>query len=299
RQALLDKLNSLLGGEPVPTPFWAVLIFSDIAMLEILVGEAEKSTFFLQFTMHACAALPLVWQQRLPQRPRSADSESFVSSSSHNSLNKSIRDKVIERDNEQCVITKNNPIEVAHIYPHYLLSGARTNLARTFPPFWEMLKYFWSEERVSQWHSQVFQDSESPEKQFDSVGNQICLSPSIHALWSLGRVAFWPLDYNDEKTTLEVEWHWQPPPPTSMDKTIAVNTVPSSSRGLNERSNPNSTASLSFIEQNGLARRIQTGDRFMLQTTDPRRLPLPSKELLDMQFVLNRIVNMSGAGDFE
>jgi hypothetical protein len=42
---------------------------------------------------------------------------------------------------------------------------------------------------------------------------------------------------------------------------------------------------------------IKTGQRFTLKTPDPNELPLPSKELLDMQFVLSRLVNLSGAGE--
>ena len=34
------------------------------------------------------------------------------------------------------------PVQVAHIYPHYLLAASTTNLTRTYPPLWKMLEYF-------------------------------------------------------------------------------------------------------------------------------------------------------------
>lgn len=34
------------------------------------------------------------------------------------------------------------PVGVVHIYPHYLLEGCKTNFARTYSPFWDMLAFF-------------------------------------------------------------------------------------------------------------------------------------------------------------
>ena len=63
---------------------------------------------------------------------------------------------------------------------------------------------------------------------------------------------------------------------------------------------------LTFIEgeEEKEVRCMTTGDRFTMTTTDPERMPLPSVELLDLQFYLQRIASMSAAGginklDFE
>jgi hypothetical protein len=42
---------------------------------------------------------------------------------------------------------------------------------------------------------------------------------------------------------------------------------------------------------------IKSGDTFALRTVNPITHPLPSFELLEMQWHLNRIVSMSGAAD--
>jgi hypothetical protein len=41
--------------------------------------------------------------------------------------------------------------------------------------------------------------------------------------------------------------------------------------------------------------RIRSGETFTFTTKDPKNLPLPSLELLEMQWVLQRLVGMSGA----
>ena len=43
--------------------------------------------------------------------------------------------------------------------------------------------------------------------------------------------------------------------------------------------------------------KIRSGQKFTLETPDPQRLPLPSKELRELQWHLNRIVSMSVAGE--
>ena len=40
---------------------------------------------------------------------------------------------------------------------------------------------------------------------------------------------------------------------------------------------------------------IRSGETFTFTTKDPKNLPLPSVELLEMQWVLQRLVGMSGA----
>jgi hypothetical protein len=42
---------------------------------------------------------------------------------------------------------------------------------------------------------------------------------------------------------------------------------------------------------------INSGDRIAMTTNDPVKLPLPSWDLLDMQWVLQRLSTISGAGE--
>jgi len=49
------------------------------------------------------------------------------------------------------------------------------------------------------------------------------------------------------------------------------------------------------IEDDGSTPRIRSGEILTLTTKDPDELPLPSVELLEMQWFLQRLVGMSGA----
>jgi hypothetical protein len=53
---------------------------------------------------------------------------------------------------------------------------------------------------------------------------------------------------------------------------------------------------LGRLENDGSSlRRIYSGETFTFTTKDPKNLPLPSMELLEMQWLLQRLVAMSGA----
>jgi hypothetical protein len=43
---------------------------------------------------------------------------------------------------------------------------------------------------------------------------------------------------------------------------------------------------------------VQSGDTFTFTTKDPKNLPLPSLELLEMQWALQRLVGMCGAAEW-
>ena len=52
---------------------------------------------------------------------------------------------------------------------------------------------------------------------------------------------------------------------------------------------------LNRLEVDGSTPRIRSGETFTFTTEDPENLPLPSLQLLEMQWVLQRLVGMSGA----
>ena len=111
-----------------------------------------------------------------------------------------------------------------------------------------------------------------------------------------GNFALRPLDYNKDRTELEVEFFWQPACLHGIDDRIPLSTLPSSSRDLDVFFTIVATIPFHRLSPMQSAF-IKTGQRFTLKTPDPNELPLPSKELLDMQFVLSRLVSLSGAGE--
>ncbi|KAL5363213.1 hypothetical protein BJX96DRAFT_167297 [Aspergillus floccosus] len=260
RMELLEKFHTLLQ-KPVPRAFWAVLMFADIPMVKKLLDESEKSRYLLEFCMHACTALPLIWKQKEP-RLKNADSSSASSKSS--GRNSRIRDLAAERDRQRCVVSGISPFE-----------------------------YFWTPDRVQSWYKEIFRNDNS-DRQIDSIVNQMCLCPNIHSMWIDGNCAFRPLEYNEGKTELSLEWHWQPTVQNA-DSVIAINTPSPSSRNLDQHVGTSGGPSMAFLSARAF---VRTGDIVVLKTRDPDRLPLPSKALLDMAFVLARVVNLSGAAGY-
>ena len=104
-----------------------------------------------------------------------------------------------------------------------------------------------------------------------------------------------PLDYNEDRTELEVEFFWQPACLHGIDDRIPLSTLPSSSRDLDgsydRGHNPISSSFTNAISV------YKDRPAVYVEDSGPQGAPLPSKELLDMQFVLSRLVNLSGAGE--
>lgn len=104
----------------------------------------------------------------------------------------------------------------------------------------------------------------------------VCLSEPARRLWKLGRFALKPLSSSSSTpsgmaTSLTVEFHWI-------------------WRQGNER----------FAEPPALFNHrtgnwIRSGDIFTLYTDDPVFMPLPSVDILDMQWVLTRAVGLARA----
>jgi hypothetical protein len=197
-----------------------------------------------------------------------------------------------ERDHATCVITGLGPIDVAHIYPNCLIHPSM-NLSGSDPGFWKLLSAFWSPQQIEVWQSKIFRDPHDPSKPTDACFNLLCLSSNLHRMWGKGLFALRPLDYNADMTEPEVEWYWQPHKDHNPGDLVPLTKIPLSSRDFDSVVVDGVT--YEHIFRGG--RSLKSGQKFVLRTEDPERLPLPSKELLDLQWNLNRIVAMAAAGE--
>ncbi|CEL02822.1 hypothetical protein ASPCAL03985 [Aspergillus calidoustus] len=301
RTYLLGRLNTVLNNRPVPASFWAALLLSDMEMLEKMVIGAEKSTFLLEFFIHGCMALPLLWKQcrseqrattaQLPHPPADAEVHGTLREEQwHNH-------QTSERDRGKCVVRRVAPMQIVEIYPRSLSNPELSRQAKAYPPFWDMLKYFWTPKRIAEWRQQIFSDRRSPMQALDNLSNLMCLSADLKQMWALGIFALKPLAYSEDRTQLEVQFFWQPRPGHSINHHIPLLTRPSSSRDLPGLVEDDVVQTGSaFLNVRSEWQKIMSGQRFTFTTPDPIKLPLPSKELLEMQWVLTRLVNLSGAG---
>jgi hypothetical protein len=194
-----------------------------------------------------------------------------------------------ERDNFSCVLTGIKIIEVAHIYPHHSMKQKEEDKSAPRHAFWDVLRVFWSKEKVTTWEAKLFPQG-IREKGQEEVYNLISLAPTVHAIWGRGLFALKPISESDDKKTLIVQFLWQEKQEIHFPK-INLTTTPISTEGLEQ------TVGIWLFDKNG--KKIQSGDCFELQTDDPIQKPLPSFELLELQWFLHRIQGMAGAADVE
>ncbi|KIW99820.1 uncharacterized protein Z518_10748 [Rhinocladiella mackenziei CBS 650.93] len=211
-----------------------------------------------------------------------------------------IRDRLCrERDDYRCVLTRRPHPQVAHIFPHSVLDprprAGRNKTSNAIPGFWQSSRVFWDKDRVNKWKNTVFPDSENPEIGIEPCFNLISLSPDAHDMWNRGVFALKPLNLSHDRKKLTVQFFWHVPGKYDIGSQIDLLTEPTSSEGLDFVADG---YCLTRVEREGShprLRHICSGEKFTFATNDPTNLPLPSVELLDMQWALQRLMGMCSA----
>jgi hypothetical protein len=161
-------------------------------------------------------------------------------------------------------------------------------MSSAVPDFWRSLTIFWGKDQINKSKNTIFPDGVGVERCF----NLISLSSEAHDMWNRGLFAFKPLKLSRDRKTLTVQFFWQVPGKYEIDSEVDLLTETPSSEGLDTVGDgyylprPRNDRSIS---------RICSGETFTFTTKDPENLPLPSLELLKMQWLLQRLVGMSGA----
>jgi len=161
------------------------------------------------------------------------------------------------------------------------------------PDFWGLLRVFWEDERVDSWKREIFPDPSKPETGVEACFNLICLNAHAHDLWTKRLFALKPLEISDDKE-LTVQFFWQPQYDHKPQDRIDLLTQLKSSKGLH------SIEEDYFLtyHRDGRPEDIESGQIFKITTENPEKYPLPSWELLQMQWFLQRLVAMSGAASW-
>lgn len=100
-----------------------------------------------------------------------------------------------------------------------------------------------------------------------------------------------PISMSDDCKELAVQFYWQPRPSHGRFDSVSIVKSPRSSRDLVQVGGN----VLAIASNDTTVEIIKSGDTLIFRTTDPNTHPLPSFELLEMQWHLQRIVSMSGA----
>ena len=194
---------------------------------------------------------------------------------------KPARDTVQARDNDRCVVTKmGEPIQMCHIYPYAL--GKKPENERE--EFWSLLETFWAPDKIEKWKSKVLGPRGT-----ETVENYLCLSTIVHDLWGKARLALEPVEVAEDGTSLTVRFWWLPGNKLVTNMPLCdPPCLPASLKGspLNAK-----------LWNCDTDQPIYSGQLVTLTTRDPVAMPLPSFELLNMQWMLNRIAALCGAAD--
>ncbi|RAH49976.1 uncharacterized protein BO95DRAFT_502979 [Aspergillus brunneoviolaceus CBS 621.78] len=132
---------------------------------------------------------------------------------------------------------------------------------------WNILGMFWTGPKIAFWR-QAALDCGCTNK----AGNTILLHSSISGAWVNLEFALKPLEISQDCRSLTVQFYWLPgkvyPHSTSLTSAPAFGQI-NTARFTFNNSRTNSS--------------MRSGDTVVLQTKNPRNLPLPSFQLLEMQ----------------
>ncbi|KAJ0415237.1 hypothetical protein BJY00DRAFT_317998 [Aspergillus carlsbadensis] len=114
----------------------------------------------------------------------------------------------------------------------------------------------------------------------ESITNEITLDSAARMMWDEGNIGLKPLSVSSDRTAMEVEIHYLPEHDGSpMD----LETCPA-----------DLTVREPFLLNPVTGSEIGSGDVISLVTPSPDRFPLPDFDLLEMRWVLSRLVALSG-----
>lgn len=127
----------------------------------------------------------------------------------------------------------------------------------------------------------------------ETIQNLICLSPTAHRMHGRGCFALEFIEENEEKTKSVLQFHWLNP--GIPEKTIDILEPPSLSTdfppdyGLYMYQNTSN--------DDGSNNNVHSGHEIHLETSDPINLALPHPSLLELQWIMNRVMALSGAAE--
>ncbi|KAJ9264668.1 hypothetical protein DTO212C5_7050 [Paecilomyces variotii] len=309
RAELIEELSTMTGISMVDSATWSCFWFADVERLQQLVDMVRESQGGGLATSLTTRTLlgPLnvqalrSWAARgrktnndddstpgTPQTPRKRragqiSSEEVASSElvAPFKRSKAAKKLCLERDQETCIITKaGEPVEVCHIFP-FNMGGPATQEHFTF---WATLSTFWTEDRIDAWKKQIFGDSST-----EVCQNLLTLCPNAHKLWGKARFAFQPVSMGEDGKSLKVRFFWLQS--RGFARQMSITTRPYLPAALD--SGPRHAKLFNCLSET----KVCSGDEFILTTDDPERKPLPSIELLEMQWTLQRLTAISGAAD--
>ncbi|OQE12269.1 hypothetical protein PENVUL_c001G03988 [Penicillium vulpinum] len=296
RKVIIRRLKKALLDQPVPAPFWAVIQLCDLDKLEYLIQLAYFSLKLMDIVADLTCGLPFKWTLR-PSPFQQADPEyspPVFSPPKHRSSPVAIY-AARERDGKKCVITGTRKIyQTVPIFPTGLVTS-RLQDNPTSPTIWRFADMFWGRITTQKWRKAAFNNPIQPDSPVNDCSNLICLRRDLRSAWTSGLFALRPAWINEEETEIEIEFYWQPKLDHKVYDVVELTKQPPSSKNVNS---VDKLVVVPGVRGEPTYRPIVSGYRFKMTTDDPIERPLPSFDLLDMQWHFNRMLALSGASSF-
>ena len=204
-----------------------------------------------------------------------------------------IAERCKERDQGLCVVSKLGAVDACHVYPWCAFGGKdQKRVAR----FWGILRMFWPDDKVDSWYGKLFRDDRDDErKATETVENMLTFTSTLHRFHSEGAFALRPIRMSDDKTQLELEFHWLARAERDSSVKMDLLEEPLSSR---DRDGAGGGFQFCRFDKAG-ATLLVSGTKFTMTTDDATNKPLPDPGLLELQWHLQRILAMSGAAGWK
>ncbi|EOA86497.1 hypothetical protein ACJQWK_08628 [Exserohilum turcicum] len=256
-------------------------------------ATSPTSSRFTPFNQVPSSPLRTMSPQTSTSRTRSKRKHGSRESSPARSPDVAARCK--KRDGNLCVVSRMGATDAAHVYPWCAFGGENGERVKDF---WKVLGMFWPSKLVEAWRGKIFVDP-NENKGTETVENMLTLTSTLHRFHTKGVFALRPVQMSEDKTQLELEFHWLVLEERESSKRVNLFVEPkpsydrrSSGKGYGPffRINPtNDHDSVLLV----------SGTRFALSTDDPKERPLPDPGLLELQWHLQRVLAMSGAAGWK
>lgn len=145
-----------------------------------------------------------------------------------------------------------------------------------------MLKILWAQ-RIGKWEGRFKNGTEF-------VENEVSFSPSLHRYHAKGLFALQPIEATSDGRSLKLGFYWLNKRQVERSKEMVdLMDIPALAHDFR----PKDIAICSSRDEHI----IRSGEVIELITKDPEKLPLPDWHILEMQWVLQRLVALKGAAD--
>lgn len=193
-----------------------------------------------------------------------------------------------QRDHNRCVLTGfREPIVVARIFP-YDIDQLKDSPKQRY--FFYALRLYREDKKIESWETQI-----NSEDIRTSCANMLCMSIHAYHLWLKARFALRPVSLSEDKTRLTVQFYWLAR--RRYKKKMNPRRIPRPfPDDLSASYTIDGEVSAMLFNLHNLSA-LRSSDVLVFKTDDSVARPLPSLELMEMQWCLHRMLALSGAPD--